>query len=208
MATVNKFDMQGNLLGSLELKDEIFGVESNEALVHQAVVRHLANRRAGTADTKTRAEVSGGGRKPWRQKGTGRARHGSTRSPIWKHGGVVWGPHPRSYEQGLNKKMRKLALKVVLSDKVRQSKLLAMDRLAMEGFKTKQFVGIHTALKLGGESSLYVLGEPQQQVQKSASNVPFAKVVTWSELNVFDLLKYKQVVLTEDAIAKIEEAFK
>ena len=205
---VDVHDTKGAVVDTTELDDSVWGIEPNIQVMHQALLRQLANARLGTRDTKTRGEVRGGGRKPWRQKGTGRARHGSTRSPIWKKGGVVWGPHPRSYQQSLNKKMRKLALKVVLSDKVRQSKLLAMDKLSMDSYKTKQFVGVHTALKFGTESSLYVIGEAQQHVQRSAANLTFAKVVTWSELNVFDLLKYKQVVLTEDAITRIEEAFK
>lgn len=207
MPSVSKFDMQGNQLGSVDLKDEIFGVEPNEGLVHQAVVRHLANLRAGTADTKTRAEVSGGGKKPWRQKGTGRARHGSTRSPIWRKGGVVWGPHPRSYQQALPKKMRKLAIKCVLSDKVRDNGLIVVDRLALETYKTKQFVKVFESLKLD-DKSLFVLGAPDHKVQKSAGNVPYLKVIPWSELNAYDLLKYRRLVLTEDAVSAIEEAYK
>ncbi|HEY3998054.1 MAG TPA: 50S ribosomal protein L4 [Candidatus Xenobia bacterium] len=206
MPSVNKFDMQGNALGSIELKEEIFGVAANPAILHQSVVRHQANMRGGNADTKTRAEVSGGGKKPWRQKGTGRARHGSTRSPIWRKGGVVWGPHPRSYNQSLNRKMRKLAIKVALSDKVRNNALTVLDKMTLDTFKTKQFVNVLDALKLD-QTSLFVLGAPDHKTRKSADNLPHVKVIDWSELSTYDLLKYRRLVLTQDAVAAIEEAF-
>jgi large subunit ribosomal protein L4 len=227
--------MKGKSVGSLDLSEAVFAAPLRRDLLHQAVLRHLANRRGGNADTKTRAEVRGGGRKPWRQKGTGRSRHGSFRSPIWRKGGVVWGPHPRKYTQALPRKMRRLALASALSTKVANSALLALDKLALDEFKTKNFVAVLEALKLSDKAlleaaasnghsqqllstrhknrvathkALVVINERDEKVLVSAANVPNVKVVTPSEINVYDVLKYRRIVITKDAIAAIEEALK
>lgn len=228
MPQVSLFDQQGASQGTIELSDSIFGAPLRRDLLHQAVVRHLANQRAGTADTKGRGEVSGGGRKPWRQKGTGRARHGSTRSPIWRKGGVVFGPHPRSYNQAMPRKMRRLALRSALSTKVTANALVALSEFTLENYKTRDFVKVLENLKLSDKAllaedctqqmkstrrltrvathkALVVVADHNEQIFGSARNVPNVKVVTPDQVNVYDVLKYRRVVITKDAIARIEE---
>lgn len=205
MPTVALYNINGEQVGELALKDEIFGVEVHEAVLHDAVVMQLASRRLGTHDTKTRSEVSGGGRKPWRQKGTGRARHGTIRSPIWRGGGIVFGPHPRSYNYSLPKKVRRLALKSALSAKVNSGDLLILDDLTLDLPKTRDMVKILNNLKV--DDALLVTAEKNETVEKSARNIPNIKPLTAVGLNVYDILAYNKLVLTKDAVAKVEEVF-
>ncbi len=205
MPTVALYNINGEQVGELALKDEIFGVEVHEAVLHDAVVMQLASRRLGTHDTKTRSDVSGGGRKPWRQKGTGRARHGTIRSPIWRGGGIVFGPHPRSYSYSLPKKVRRLALKSALSAKLNSGDLLILDDLTLELPKTRDMVKILNNLKV--EDALLVTAEKNETVEKSARNIPNIKPLTAVGLNVYDILAYNKLVLTKDAVAKVEEVF-
>ena len=205
MATVSVFDMQGNKTGSIELNDEIFGVEANEHLIKMAVVNHLAAMRQGTQKAKTRSEVSGGGIKPWRQKGTGHARQGSTRAPQWTHGGVVFAPVPRDYSFKLNKKEKRAALKSVLTDKVQAGKLVVVDELKFDEIKTKQFVTVLNNLKV--ESGLVVIADNNENVVKSARNIETVSTSVVNEINVYDVLNAKTLVLTKDAVAKIEEVY-
>jgi len=205
MPTVALYNINGEQVGELALKDEIFGVEVHEAVLHDAVVMQLASRRLGTHDTKTRSEVSGGGRKPWRQKGTGRARQGTIRSPIWRGGGIVFGPHPRSYSYSLPKKVRRLALKSALSAKVNSGDLLILDDLTLELPKTRDMVKILNNLKV--DDALLVTAEKNETVEKSARNIPNIKPLTAVGLNVYDILAYNKLVLTKDAVAKVEEVF-
>ena len=187
MANVAVYNMEGKEVGSLELNDAIFGVEVNEHLVHMAVLQQLANNRQGTQKAKTRSEVSGGGRKPWRQKGTGHARQGSTRAPQWTHGGVVFAPVPRDYSFKLNKKEKRAALKSALTSRVNESKFVVVDELKLDEIKTKKFVEVMNNLKV--EKALVVLNDNDVNVIKSASNVPTVKTAQTNELNVFDVLK-------------------
>ena len=205
MANVSVYNMEGNEVGTLELNDAVFGVEVNEHLVHLAVVAQLANKRQGTQKAKTRSEVSGGGRKPWRQKGTGHARQGSTRAPQWTHGGVVFAPVPRDYSFKLNKKEKRAALKSALTSRVNESKLIVVDELKLDSIKTKNFVQVLNNLKV--EKALVVLNDMDTNVIKSASNVPTVKTAQTNELNVFDVLKYDTVVVTKDAVKTIEEVY-
>ena len=205
MANVSVYNIEGNEVGTLELNDSVFGVEVNEHLVHLAVVAQLANKRQGTQKAKTRSEVSGGGRKPWRQKGTGHARQGSTRSPQWTGGGVVFAPTPRDYTIRLNKKEKRAALKSALTSRVNESKFIVVDELKLDSIKTKNFVQVLNNLKV--EKALVVLNDMDTNVIKSASNVPTVKTAQTNELNVFDVLKYDTVVVTKDAVAKIEEVY-
>ena len=205
MANVSVYNMEGNEVGTLELNDAVFGVEVNEHLVHLAVVAQLANKRQGTQKAKTRSEVSGGGRKPWRQKGTGHARQGSTRAPQWTHGGVVFAPVPRDYSFKLNKKEKRAALKSALTSRVNESKLIVVDELKLDSIKTKNFVQVLNNLKV--EKALVVLNDMDANVIKSASNVPTVKTAQTNELNVFDVLKYDTVVVTKDAVKTIEEVY-
>lgn len=205
MPTVALYNINGEQVGELALKDEIFGVEVHEAVLHDAVVMQLASRRLGTHDTKTRSEVRGGGRKPWRQKGTGRARHGTIRSPIWRGGGIVFGPHPRSYSYSLPKKVRRLALKSALSAKVNSGDLVILDDLTLELPRTRDMVKILSNLKL--DDALLVTAEKNETVEKSARNIPNIKPLTAVGLNVYDILAYNKLVLTKDAVAKVEEVF-
>jgi large subunit ribosomal protein L4 len=197
--------MEGKEVDSIELNDSIFGVEINEHLVHMAVLQQLANNRQGTQKAKTRSEVRGGGRKPWRQKGTGHARQGSTRSPQWTGGGVVFAPVPRDYSFKLNKKEKRAALKSVLTSKVADGKLVVVDELKLDEIKTKKFVEVMNNLKV--EKALVVLNDMDTNVIASASNIPTVKTAQTNELNVFDALKYDTVVLTKDAVATIEEVY-
>ncbi|MCR4897468.1 MAG: 50S ribosomal protein L4 [Lachnospiraceae bacterium] len=205
MANVSVYNMEGREVGTIELNDAIFGVEINEHLVHLAVVQQLANNRQGTQKAKTRSEVSGGGRKPWRQKGTGHARQGSTRSPQWTGGGVVFAPTPRDYSFKLNKKEKRAALKSVLTDKVQQEALIVLDELKFGEIKTKDFAKVMTNLKV--ENGLVVIAENDENVVKSARNVENVDTTLVNTINVFDVAKAKTLVITKDALAKIEEVY-
>ena len=206
MANVTVYNMEGKEVGTVELSDAVFGVEVNEHLVHMAVLQQLANNRQGTQKAKTRSEVSGGGRKPWRQKGTGHARQGSTRAPQWTGGGVVFAPVPRDYSFKMNKKEKRAALKSVLSDKVASSKLIVLDELKFDEIKTKKFQAVLTNLKVE-EKALVVLGEKDDVVMKSANNLPFVQTALPNTINVYDVLKAGTLILTKDAVAKIEEVY-
>ena len=205
MAQVSVYNMEGKEVGKLDLNDAIFGVEVNEHLVHMAVVQHLANMRQGTQKAKTRSEVSGGGRKPWRQKGTGHARQGSTRSPQWTHGGVVFAPTPRDYSFKLNKKEKKVALKSALTSKVADGKLLVLDELKFDEIKTKKFAEVLTNLK--ATKAYVVIEENDKNVVLSARNIPDAKTAVCTNINVYDIMNANTVVLTKDAVSKIEEVY-
>ena len=205
MANVKVFNMSGSEVGSIELNDSIFAVEVNTHVMHQAVVQYLANKRQGTQSALTRAEVRGGGRKPWRQKGTGRARQGSTRSPQWTGGGVVFAPKPRDYSFKLNKKEKRAALKSVLTSKVADGKFVVVDDLKLDEIKTKKFVEVLNNLKV--EKALVVLNDMDANVIASAANLPTVKTAQTNELNVFDALKYDTVVVTKAAVATIEEVY-
>ena len=205
MATVSVVNMEGKEVGTIDLSDAIFGVEVNEHLVHLAVVQQLANLRQGTQKAKTRAEVSGGGRKPWRQKGTGHARQGSTRSPQWKGGGVVFAPVPRDYSFKLNKKEKRAALKSALTSKVQDSKLIVVDELKLDEIKTKRFVEILNNIK--AEKALVVMKEKDENVILSARNIPNTKTALTGTINVYDVMNAGTVVLTKDAVANIEEVY-
>ena len=205
MAKVAVYNMEGKEVDSIELNDSIFGVEINEHLVHMAVLQQLANNRQGTQKAKTRSEVRGGGRKPWRQKGTGHARQGSTRAPQWTGGGVVFAPVPRDYSFKLNKKEKRIALKSVLTSKVAEGKLVVVDELKLDEIKTKKFVEVLNNLKV--EKALVVLNDMDTNVIAAAANIPTVKTAQTNELNVFDALKYDTVVLTKDSVATIEEVY-
>ena len=205
MANVSVYNMEGKEVGKMDLNDAVFGVEVNEHLVHMAVVQQLANNRQGTQKAKTRSEVSGGGRKPWRQKGTGHARQGSTRSPQWTGGGVVFAPVPRDYSFKLNKKEKRAALKSALTSRVNENKLLVLDELKLDEIKTKNFKEVLDNLKVS--KALVVLAEDDQNVIKSASNVASVKTANAGMINVYDILKYSTVVATKAAVEKIEEVY-
>ena len=205
MANVSVFNMEGKEVGTIELNDAVFGVEVNEHLVHLAVVQQLANNRQGTQKAKTRSEVSGGGRKPWRQKGTGHARQGSTRAPHWTGGGVVFAPTPRDYSFKLNKKEKKAALKSALTNAVITNKLVVVDELKMSEIKTKAFATVMANLNV--EKGLVVLAENDANVVLSARNMAAVETALTNELNVYDVMNAKKVVLTKDAVAKIEEVY-
>ena len=205
MAKVSVFNMEGKEVGTIELNDAVFGVEVNEHLVHMAVVQQLANNRQGTQKAKTRSEVSGGGRKPWRQKGTGHARQGSTRSPQWTGGGVVFAPTPRDYSFKLNKKEKRAALKSALTSKVQDSKLIVVDELKFDAIKTKNFVTVMDNLKV--QKGLVVIAENDANVVMSAKNVADVNTTLVNTINVYDIMKANTVVLTKDAVAKIEEVY-
>lgn len=205
MANVSVYNMEGNEVGTLELNDAVFGVNVNEHLVHLAVVSQLANKRQGTQKAKTRAEVSGGGRKPWKQKGTGHARQGSTRSPQWTGGGVVFAPTPRDYTIKLNKKERKLALKSALTSRVNENKFIVVDELKFDEIKTKKFQNVLKNLKVS--KALVVVGDDSTNAVKSARNIPAVKTAFVNTINVYDILKYNTVVATKTAVAAIEEVY-
>ena len=205
MAKVSVYNMEGKEVGSLELNDAIFGVEINEHLVHMAVVQQLANNRQGTQKAKTRSEVSGGGRKPWRQKGTGHARQGSTRAPQWTGGGVVFAPTPRDYSFKMNKKEKRAALKSALTSRVVDSKSVVLDEIKFNEIKTKNFANVMKNLKL--DKALMVIGDNDANVILSARNIPDVKVSQPNTINVYDILKYDTLVVTKDAVAKIEEVY-
>ena len=205
MANVTVYNMEGNEVGTMELNDAVFGVEINEHLVHLAVVRQLANNRQGTQKAKTRSEVSGGGRKPWRQKGTGHARQGSIRAPQWTGGGVVFAPVPRDYEVKMNKKERRAARKSALTSKVQDNKLVVVDSLALAEAKTKEMQKVLTNLK--ADNALVVTAADDQNVVLSARNIADVQTATVSTINVYDVMKYNTVVVTKDAVASIEEVY-
>ena len=205
MANVTVYNMEGNEVGTMDLNDAVFGVEVNEHLVHLAVVRQLANKRQGTQKAKTRSEVSGGGRKPWRQKGTGHARQGSIRAPQWTGGGVVFAPVPRDYEVKMNKKERRAALKSALTSKVQDNKLVVVDSLTLAEAKTKEMQKVLTNLK--AEKALIVTAGDDQNVVLSARNIADVQTATVNTINVYDVMKYNTVVVTKDAVASIEEVY-
>ena len=205
MANVTVYNMEGNEVGTMELNDAVFGVEINEHLVQLAVVRQLANNRQGTQKAKTRSEVSGGGRKPWRQKGTGHARQGSIRAPQWTGGGVVFAPVPRDYEVKMNKKERRAALKSALTSKVQENKLVVVDSLALAEAKTKEMQKVLTNLK--ADKALVVTADDDQKVVLSARNIADVQTATVNTINVYDVMKHNTVVVTKDAVASIEEVY-
>ena len=204
MANVSVYNIEGNQIGEMELSDAVFGVEVNEHLLHMAVVNHLAAKRQGTQSAKTRSEVSGGGKKPWRQKGTGHARQGSTRAPQWTGGGVVFAPKPRDYSFKLNKKERRAALKSALSSRVAENKIIVLDAFNMEEVKTKKFKAVMDALKV---SKALVVVNDNNNVVLSARNIPSVKTASTSTINVYDILKYDTLVVTQDAVATIQEVY-
>ena len=205
MANVSVYNMEGNEVGTLELNDAVFGVEVNEHLVHLAVVSQLANKRQGTQSAKTRSEVSGGGKKPWRQKGTGHARQGSTRAPQWTGGGMVFAVKPRDYTIRLNRKEKRLALKSALTSRVAENKFIVLDELKLDEFKTKAMKKVLDSLKV--EKALVVMDQKDEKVIKSAANLPGVKTALTSTINVYDILKYNTVVTTKAAVAAIEEVY-
>ncbi len=205
MANVSVYNMEGKEVGKIELNDAIFGAKVNEHLVHMAVVQHLANKRQGTQKAKTRSEVSGGGRKPWRQKGTGHARQGSIRAPQWKGGGVVFAPVPRDYSFKMNKKEKRAALKSVLTSRVQENKLIVVEELKFDEIKTKNFKTVMDNLKVS--KALVVLGEKNENAVLSARNLPKINTAYADAINVYDIMKGDTLVLTKDAVAKIEEVY-
>ena len=205
MSKVSVYNMEGQQVGDIELNDAVFGVEVNEHLVHMAVLSQLANKRQGTQSAKTRSEVSGGGKKPWKQKGTGHARQGSTRSPQWTGGGVVFAPKPRDYSFKLNKKEKQLALKSALTSKVQENKFIVVDAIKLNEIKTKAFAEALNNLKV--EKALVVLNENDKNVVMSAKNIPTVKTALTNTINVFDILKYDTVVIDKAAVATIEEVY-
>ena len=202
MANVSVYNIEGKEVGSIELNDAVFGVEVNEHLVHMAVVNQLANNRQGTQSAKTRSEVSGGGRKPWRQKGTGHARQGSTRAPQWTGGGIVFAPKPRDYSFKMNKKEKRIALLSALSSKVAESKIVVLDEFKLDEIKTKKFVEVMNNLKV--ENALVVLEGENKNVVLSGRNIPSVKVTATNEINTYDVLKYTTLVVTKAAVEKLE----
>ena len=205
MAKVSVYNMEGKEVETMELDDAVFGVEVNEHLVHMAVVQQLANNRQGTQKAKTRSEVRGGGRKPWRQKGTGHARQGSTRAPQWTGGGVVFAPTPRDYSFKLNKKEKRAALKSALSSRVAENKFVVVDELKFDAIKTKDFAQVMS--NLGVEKALVVINDNDTNVVMSAKNIPTVKTASTSTINVYDILKYNTVVVTKDAVNTIQEVY-
>ena len=206
MPKIDVYDINGKQVKEVELNESIFGIEPNEAVVHSVLVNFLANQRQGTQSTKTRSEVSGGGKKPWRQKGTGRARQGSTRAPQWIKGGIALGPKPRSYKYTVNKKEKRLAVKSLLSSKVLENELVVVDSLPLKDIKTKEMVKALSNLKVEGKA-LIMLPEKNENVQKSARNIEGVKTTLVETINVYDLLKHKNLVVTEDTVKKLEEVY-
>ncbi|NLN15398.1 MAG: 50S ribosomal protein L4 [Tissierellia bacterium] len=206
MPKVNVYNMLGEQVGEIELSDEIFGIEVNQHAVYEVVKNHLANRRQGTQSAKTRAEVRGGGRKPWRQKGTGRARIGSIRAPHWKGGGVVFAPKPRDYSYRVPKKVKRLALKSVLTSKVQNNEIIVVDELKFDAPKTKEMVKVLNNLK-ADRKALIVTAEKDENVVRSANNIPNVETTIVNNLNVYDILKYNSFIITKDAVRKVEEVY-
>ena len=207
MAKVSVYNMDGDTVGEIELSDVTFGAKVNEHLIHMAIVNQLANKRQGTQSAKTRGEVRGGGRKPWKQKGTGHARQGSIRAPQWKGGGVVFAPKPRDYSFKMNRKEKRAALKGALTTRVQENKLIVLDELKLPEIKTKGFVRVMKNLNLEGKKALVVLAEKDENVKLSARNVPGVRTVLTGALCVYDILKYQTMIVTKDAVAKIEEVY-
>lgn len=205
MANVAVYNIEGKQVGTMELNDAVFGVEINEHLVHMAVVQQLANKRQGTQSAKTRSEVSGGGKKPWRQKGTGHARQGSIRAPQWKGGGVVFAPKPRDYSFKMNRKEKVLAIKSALTSRVNEEKFFVIDNLSLDEIKTKKMKAVLDNLKL--TKALIVLDKKNENVELSARNLPKVRTILANSINVYDILKYDAMVLTKDAVAQIEEVY-
>jgi len=206
MPKVNVYNILGEQVGEIELSDNVFGVEINHDALHQVVKNHLANRRQGTQSAKTRAEVSGGGRKPWRQKGTGRARQGSIRSPQWTGGGIVFAPKPRDYSYKVPKKVKRLAIKSALSSKVVENKIIVLDKLSLDQPKTKEMVKILENIK-ASKKALIVIESKDENVIKSARNIPNVQTTLVNSLNVYDILRYDSFIITQDAVKKVEEVF-
>ena len=206
MPKIDVYNIEGKKVSDLELNEAVFGIEPNEKIVHSVLVNYLANQRQGTANTKTRAEVSGGGRKPWRQKGTGRARQGSIRAPQWIKGGIALGPKPRTYTIKLTKKVKRLALKSALSSKVNDNNIVVVDEINFSEIKTKNMVNVLNNLKLE-TNALIVLGEKNENVVRSAKNIPNVKTAYVNTINVYDILKYNKFIVTKEAAAKIEEVY-
>ena len=206
MSKISVFDMTGKKVADTELSDAIFGIEPNKAIMHAMVVNYLANQRQGTQSTLTRTEVRGGGRKPWRQKGTGHARQGSIRAPQWTHGGVALGPKPRDYSYSLNKKEKRLGMKSALSTKVMDENMVVVDAIKVEEFKTKTIVDMLKALNVEGKA-LIVTAEADTKIVKSAGNIPGVKTATVNTLNVYDILNYDKFIVASDAVTKIEEVY-
>ena len=206
MPKVDVYDLKGKKVSDIELQDSVFGIEPNESIVHSVLVNYLANQRQGTQSTKTRAEVSGGGKKPWRQKGTGRARQGSTRSPQWIKGGIALGPKPRSYKYTVNKKEKRLAIKSILSSKVLEKELTVVDKLELKEIKTKTMVDTLKSLKVEGKT-LIILPENNKNVLMSSRNIEGVKTIVANNINVFDLLKYTNLILSVDTVKKLEEVY-
>ena len=206
MPKVDVYDVKGEKVKSITLKEEVFGIKPNEAVVHNVLLNYLANQRQGTQSTKTRAEVRGGGKKPWRQKGTGRARQGSIRAPQWIKGGIALGPKPRSYKYRVNKKEKQLAIKSILSSKVLENSLIVVDKFDFKEIKTKQMVSTLNNLKVEGKS-LIMIPEKNEIIQKSARNIEGVRTISVSTINVFDLLKYKNLILTLDTVKRLEEVY-
>lgn len=204
MPTVDLYNTNNEVVGQLDLRDDIFAVAVNPHVLHQVVLYQLAKRRAGTAKVKGRSEVAGGGRKPWRQKGSGRARAGTSRSPLWRGGGTVHGPQPRSYEMRVPKKVRRLALKMALTQKLIDKEFTVLDKLELERIRTKDFVAILNQLQL--EKTLVVTHQQDEKIEKSARNIPLVKVLRSEGLNVYDLLNHHNVLLTQETVGKIEES--
>ena len=206
MPKVDVYDIKGKKVSDVELNENVFGIEPNENIVHEVLINYLANQRQGTQSTKTRSEVRGGGRKPWRQKGTGRARQGSIRAPQWIKGGIALGPKPRSYSYTLNKKEKRLAIKSVLSSKVLEKELTVVDKLELKEIKTKSMVNALSALKVEGKT-LIIVPETNKNVLMSARNIEGVKTITANNINVFDLLKYTNLILPVDTVKKLEEVY-
>ncbi len=206
MPKVNVYDMAGKVVSEMELSEAVFGIEPNPVVVHQVVVNYLANQRQGTQSTLTRTEVSGGGQKPWRQKGTGHARQGSIRAPQWRKGGIALGPKPRDYSYSLNKKVRRLAIKSVFSDKVATSDLIVVDNISVDGYKTKVIVEMLKALGVE-KKALIVMPEHNDKLIKSAANIPGVKTALVNTINVYDIVNCDKFIVAKDAIAKIEEVY-
>ena len=207
MPNMKVLDMTGKEVSNIELSDAIFGITPNESAMHKMVVNYLANQRQGTQSTLTRTEVRGGGRKPWRQKGTGHARQGSTRAPQWTHGGIALGPKPRSYRFTVNKKLRRLAMKSAMSVKVADNNMIVLDSIKMEEFKTKTVVNMLKAIEAEGKKALIVLSENDSFVIKSAANIPGVKTALVNTINVYDILNAEKFIVVKDAVAKIEEVY-
>ncbi len=207
MPNMKVLDMTGKEVSSIELSDAVFGIKPNKDAMHTMVVNYLANQRQGTQSTLTRTEVKGGGKKPWRQKGTGHARQGSTRAPQWTHGGIALGPKPRSYRFSVNKKLKRLAMKSALSVKVQDNNLIVLDSIKMEEYKTKTIINMLKAIEAEGRKALIVMPEANSFVIKSAANVPGVKTALVNTINVYDILNYDKFIVVKDAVAKIEEVY-